>query len=248
MLPDTIDGVIERLGDVVQEARREGSRFGYFAALYRRVTLGVKEGVASGRFEDGPRMERFDIIFANRYLDALDRWRNSGEPNGCWATAFRATESRWPLVIQHLLLGMNAHINLDLGIAAAETCPGEQLPQLKSDFDEINRVLYDMVDDVQERIAVVSPWMGILDRTGGRADEAIVNFSLIKARDAAWAFNERLASDEGGRRERYIERVDRFAGWLGRRVRRPGPIIGVGALLARTRESKDVREIIDTLA
>ena len=179
-------------------------------------------------------MERFDVIFANRYLDALDCWRNSGEPSGCWATTFQATGSHWPLVIQHLLLGMNAHINLDLGIAAAETCPGAQLPELKSDFDEINRVLHEMVDDVQQRIALVSPWMGILDRIGGRGDEAIVNFSLIKARDAAWAFAERLARAEGECRGREIARGDRFAGWLGRRVRRPGPIVAVGALLART--------------
>ena len=228
MLPDTIDGVIEQLGEVVREARWERSRLGYFAALYRRVTMKVKEGIASGRFEDGPRMERFDVIFANRYLDALDRWRNSGRLNDCWGTAFRATESRWPLVIQHLLLGMNAHINLDLGIAAAETCHREQLPGLKSDFDEINRVLHEMVDNVQQRIALVSPWMGVLDRIGGRRDEAIVNFSLIKARDAAWGLAERLACAEGERRGREIARVDRFAAWLGRRVRRPGPIVAAG--------------------
>src|SRR5690606_41399624 len=57
-----------------------------------------------------------------------------------------------PLVLQHLLLGMNAHINLDLGIAAAETAPGTALPALKRDFDEITTLLGEMLDDVQDRI------------------------------------------------------------------------------------------------
>jgi hypothetical protein len=60
---DTIDQVIEALNDVVDSARREGSRLGYFAALYRNVTIEVKRGIAQGRFDDGGRMERFDVIF-----------------------------------------------------------------------------------------------------------------------------------------------------------------------------------------
>jgi len=36
--------------------------------------------------------------------------------------------------MQNLLLGMNAHINLDLGIAAVQTCGGADLIMLKDDF------------------------------------------------------------------------------------------------------------------
>ena len=46
-----------------------------------------------------------------------------------------------PVILQHLLLGINAHINLDLGIAAVETSPGNQLAPLKNDFDMINKLL-----------------------------------------------------------------------------------------------------------
>lgn len=88
---------------------------------------------------------------------------------------------------------MTAHINLDLGIAAARTCPGEELPALKRDFDEINNILSELVDEMQDRIGTVSPWLGFLDRVGGRTDETIVDFSMGKARDAAWRFAERLA-------------------------------------------------------
>lgn len=71
----TIDAVLSRLDEIGERARREGSRVGYFAATYRDVTARVKHDIAVGRFEDGPRMERLDVIFAKRYLNALDDHR-----------------------------------------------------------------------------------------------------------------------------------------------------------------------------
>jgi hypothetical protein len=160
----TIDEVIEHLDDLIAHARREKSRLGYFAALYRNVTIKVKEGALAGSFEDGARMEQFDVTFANRYLDALERYRRGEEPSKCWRTTFRAAESWHPIVLQHLLLGINAHINLDLGVAAAQTSPGAQLAGLRRDFDSINGILCAMLDDVQDRLALASPWMNILNR------------------------------------------------------------------------------------
>ena len=193
MSAKTIDEVIEQLDAIIEDTRREGSRLGFFAALYRRVTVEVRKGIAAGRFENGPRMERFDVTFANRYLGALDCFYQGQQPSRCWMVVFQAATSRRLLVLQHLLLGMTAHINLDLGIAAARTCPGEELPALKRDFDEINNILSELVDEMQDRIGTVSPWLGFLDRVGGRTDETIVDFSMGKARDAAWRFAERLA-------------------------------------------------------
>jgi len=63
----TIDEVIDQLDDIIALSIREQNRLGYFAALYRKVTAKVKEGIAEGRFDNGPRMERFDVTFANRY-------------------------------------------------------------------------------------------------------------------------------------------------------------------------------------
>lgn len=78
MLPTTIDGVIEELDRTIATARRDESRLGYFPALYRKVTASVQQGIADGRFEDGDRMERLDIIFANRYLEAIGKHRAGG--------------------------------------------------------------------------------------------------------------------------------------------------------------------------
>ena len=44
-LARTIDEVILQLDDIIARSIREQSRLGYFAALYRKVTIKVKEGI-----------------------------------------------------------------------------------------------------------------------------------------------------------------------------------------------------------
>ena len=243
----TTDEVIERLGAIIDRCYVDQSRLGLFPALYRRVTIAVRDGIASGRFEDGPRMERFDVIFANRYLEAFQRYKQNEFPGSCWNMSFEIAKQRRPLTLQHLLLGMNAHINLDLGIAAANTSPGDSLTSLKGDFDEINTLLLELVDDVQDRIAEISPLLGWIDHIGNRSDEALVNFSMIKARDAAWDFAQKLAPLEQEQQNVEIVCQDQQASCLGRLIRRPGITGSLLALAIRCRESNDVRKIMDAL-
>jgi hypothetical protein len=54
---ETIDEVVERLTAIIERSLSERSRLGYFAALYRKVTVTVQEGIKDGLFDDGDRME-----------------------------------------------------------------------------------------------------------------------------------------------------------------------------------------------
>ncbi|MGH9269604.1 MAG: DUF5995 family protein, partial [Acidimicrobiales bacterium] len=136
-----IDAVLAELAVVVDEARAARSRTGYFAALYQQVTVAVKAGVEEGLFDDGPRMSRFDARFARRYLGAAAAWKAGRPLARCWKVAFTAAARSDRLILQHLLLGINAHINLDLAIAAAEVSPGRAIAGLEADFNRINDVL-----------------------------------------------------------------------------------------------------------
>jgi hypothetical protein len=244
----TIDDVVARLDDVIAESRRAQSRLGYFAALYRGVTVRVKEGIASGRFEDGARMERLDVIFANRYLDALASYRRGGPTSRCWQRSFRAADNWFPLVLQHLLLGINAHINLDLGIAAAETSPGDDLGGLRRDFDGINDILCSMLEEVQDRLALVSGWMTLLDRAGCRADEAVMNFSINRAREKAWKSAQRLASVKDAERQGEIDALDGHAAFRAQLIQYPGLTLRAASVLVRVTELRDVSRLIDVLS
>ena len=244
----TIGDVLARLDGIVDRCLSERSRLGYFAALYRAVTVRVRDGIASGRFEDGPRMERFDVLFANRYLDAVGRLWRGEEPSRSWRVAFRAAERWSPTILQHILLGMNAHINLDLAIAAAEAAPGDSLPGLKRDFDEITVLLDEMIQGVQRRLARVSPWLRAIDAVGGRSDEEICAFAIGKARRLAWSGAETLAVLGPDERAAAISRHDDVVVIVADAIRSPGPLLRTAQLLSRIRENQAVPEVIEALA
>ena len=244
----SIDDVIDELGRIVSSCRDEKSAAGYFPALYRRVTIGVRDWIRDGRFDDGERMERLDVVFADRYLDAWRTWRGGGTPTRSWVVAFDATRDWAPTTLQHLLLGINAHINLDLGIAAAQVSPPGELPALGDDFGRINALLASMVDDMQERLAEVWPLLRFLDWASGGDDEATVNFSMARARDAAWGFAHRLAALPPADRPAAIDGADAVVAAMGNRIRRPGPLIGTVTRMVRLGELRSRPRVIDLLA
>lgn len=244
----TIDEVVTRLDSIIDHARETKSRSGYFPALYRKVTIQVKQGIERGLFDDGPRMERLDVLFASRYLDAYDAYHRGESTTRSWALAFATTREWWPIVLQHLLLGINAHINLDLGIAAVRTSPGDALPSLESDFNKINGILAALVDGVQDELSHVWPLLRFLDWVGGRTDEQVVHFSLERAREAAWGVAQELAGLDAAAQETRIAAIDRRVETLGMLVRHPGPLLSATAKLIRLGELRSVRMIINILA
>ena len=243
----SIAEVVSRLDTAIARARRENSRLGYFACLYRSVTVRVAEGIAAGRFQDGPRMERLDVVFANRYLAALEAYQAGRRPSRSWAAAFDAARGNL-LILQHLLLGINAHINLDLGIAAAETAPGRELAGLEHDFREISMLLGEMLDRVQDKIARVSPWMGVLDLVGARTDEEVCTFCLGGSRDLAWRWAQRLAAADRDRLPQEIDPLDRAVAMLAGPIRSPGLLLRPVLAAVRLREPRDVGRVLDALA
>ena len=244
---DTIDDVINQLTAIVEWSKESNSRMGYFAALYRKVTIRVKKGIEDGFFDDGPRMERLDVIFANRYIHACYQYQTGQKPTESWVRAFDATEDWWPIVLQHLLIGMNAHINLDLGIAAAETVPPEQLPNLKGDFEKINQVLADLVGGVKDELAEIWPILGIMNRYLGNVETAIINFSMEKARDAAWSFAEELSPLTGEQRNKAIEEKDEMFALFSNVIMQPGFTLSIVLKIVRLGERGTIRERIGIL-
>lgn len=218
---DTIDEVIERLETIIADSILKKDRAGYFAALYKRVTVAVKEKIAEGYFDDNPRMERLDVIFANRYLEAHHGWKNQQNIAQSWKLAFESAERWRPLVIQHLFVGMNAHIGLDLGIAAATVQP-ENPEGLKGDFNKINKVLNSLTNTVQDELAEIFTPMKLLDRLAGGSDEKIAGFAMEIARDAAWNVALEYHKTPANERPSYIATRDAKVAAFGQKIVSPG--------------------------
>ncbi len=244
---NTIDEVVERLTEIVEWSRAECSRLGYFAALYRKVTVAVRDGITDGVFDDGERMERLDVIFANRYLVAFEAHRGGKPTTSVWAYTFRAAGQWWPIVLQHLLLGMNAHINLDLGIAAARTVPAGDLDRLRGDFDKINQILAGLVGEVKDELAQIWLFLRLLNKHLGSVEGAVINFSMEKARDHAWSVAQRLAPLDESRMADEIAALDEEMALFARVIRHPGVLTDTVTRLVRVGERGSVGRKIQIL-
>ncbi len=243
-----IGELVEEMSAVVADAREHDDANGYFAAMYLGVTTTVERGLAEGTFTTPERLSELTIAFARRYLDAMRLHRCGGLPTESWQVAFRATQTWRPTVLQHLLLGMNAHINLDLGIACTAVAPGTEIVELEPDFTQINNVLAGLVQVVQDGLNHVSPLYRCFDDVGGDADRAVVNFSIARAREEAWRFATELAlMSESTAAQRIVDQ-DRAVSRLGTRVLRPGRIASTGLLGVRLTEKWHPSEIIEILS
>lgn len=190
----TIDEVIEVLGQIVADSEQNNDASGYFAALYQKVTVKVKEGVAGNFFDNGPRMEKLDVIFAKRYIDAWRAQQVGEAMTESWQRAFGISTNFSSIVFQHLLIGMNAHINLDLGIAAAEVSKNANIEELQNDFNKINEILSSLVTEVQNNLAEIWPTLKFLLKLSGKVDDFMVDFSMKLARNGAWKFATQLST------------------------------------------------------
>ena len=192
-------------------------------------------------------MECFDVIFANRYFDAFEQYQSNEVPTRSWQLAFDTSKRLWPIVLQHLLLGMNAHINLDLGIAAAKTSPKDAILDLKEDFNKINDILASLVDEVERKLGHIWPILKLLDHIGGRTDETLINFSMERARDQAWNLAMDLAPLEQSDQMSKIASLDKDIVIIARKILNPGLIASATAKIIRLGERGSTPQIIDML-
>ncbi|WP_299261149.1 DUF5995 family protein [uncultured Aquimarina sp.] len=223
----TINEVIASLDDIILKSETNNDPLGYFAALYRRVTLKVKEGIENNFFDDGPRMEKLDVIFASRYLDAYFEYQENKPVTDSWKIAFDVSKDYWPIVLQHLLIGMNAHINLDLGIAAAEVSKGKNIEDLKGDFDKINEILSYLVTEVENDLANIWPTLKKILKFTRNVDNFLVDFSMELARDGAWKFAKEVAAIPNDQLKFLIEQRDQKVAQKALIITNPGFIAGV---------------------
>jgi hypothetical protein len=232
-------GTIEELRAAALDA---ADASGYFPAMYARVTDRIRTAVAAGRFGDGERMVRFAATFATWYLAPHTGIRP--RPGSWQACADVAGDGRLPIV-QHLLLGVNAHVNHDLPQVVVQLADaGDDLERLRPDFDAINDVLADTLPDVVHDLGRVSGWVeAAASRGGGR----MFNFSLDAARAQAWRAAVRLHGLDGDARRREAAELDRLVRVVAYLVTRPRPPVSWIVPLARRLENRDPRAVTRSL-
>jgi len=246
-LPTNIDEVIQQLESIISTEVSEGSNLAYFPTLYKKVTKRIRKGIRDKEFDDSKRMERLDVIFASRYIEAYREFKAGQQPTTSWKLAFEAASNAKFLIMQHLLLGINAHINLDLGIAVSETIgPDGNLSAIEKDFNKINEILASMVAGVETDIGEVSPIFHWLEKVGKGKEDILVTFSINLARDGAWRFANRYhaAADKPAQIE---TRDTNVAGLATKLTTTKSRLIRWAVWFIRLFESKNVAKVVAVL-
>jgi hypothetical protein len=165
-------------------------RRGVFVTAYLRITRALMAEIEAGGFQDPEWVTRYLICFGNLYRRAHVAWER-GELDRVpksWRLSFEAARDGVGLVIQHLILGVNAHINHDLALALVEVGL-EPRPLRYADHTRVNDVLERATEDLKHHVAVTyAPVLQRLDRIAGRRDDDFTRFSIPKAREHAWTY------------------------------------------------------------
>ena len=223
-------------------ARSSADAAGYFPALYARVTSRIAASVADGEFEDGERMDVFATTFADYFIRAF---RGEIPRPRCWQASWDVATDDNLLIVQHLLLGINAHVNHDLPQAVVEVVGHTgDLAGARHDFNAINAVLATTSVGVLRDLDRVSRWVNeVAALGGGRA----FNFSLRVARARAWSAAEHLSALPVDDRPPYVGELDRLVSVLAYLVTRPTLPTRLLVKAARRLEQRDPKSVTAAL-
>ena len=235
MIADVADGLR-------RQARESDDALGYFAGMYARVTADIAASITQGRFEDGERMDRFATIFAELYTRCH---RPGATRPRCWQATFDVAADDRLIIFQHLLLGINSHVNHDLPQAVVTVADATgDLAGVKPDFDAINDLLGAMSKGILGDLDRVSSWANEAGTLGGGR---LFNFSLERARDQAWATAQRLFPLSAADRACEVAELDRLTSVLAFLITRPGLSGRLVVAVARRFEERDPKKVTAAL-
>lgn len=221
----SIEDVMAGLSMLEQAFVERRDRRGVFVSAYIQITGELIQRIGDGRFDDDEWLSSYVVAFAELYRHALATYEQ-GDLEAVpkpWRAAFDAALDGSSVIIQDLILGINAHINHDLPLALLRVSIDPDRPSRYRDHTSVNDALQAATNIVQERLSeIYAPALGFLDLAGGEADEVLTNFSFAKARDNAWMFGTVLVDAAGEEETESIrQRLNDQAAVLSRLILRP---------------------------
>jgi hypothetical protein len=192
-----IAALVGRMEGLLAPLQAAGDPGRFFLATYLRTTRAVGEELGRGRFRDPEWVERWDVAFADLYLDALEDAQAGRRPPGPWAVAFGAGDRDGLPPLRHVLLGMNAHINYDLAQSLLAVIPERQFedPELlasrHADHERIDQVLVARVGAEDTELEALSGPRSRTDRVLAPLNRLATRRFLKESRAKVWA-NTRL--------------------------------------------------------
>lgn len=213
--PSPVDPVVERMVSF-RSIWPATDGVAVFNRVYLAVTEEIDRRIAAGDFPDRRAAATLDVLFARRYLTAVDAAAAGERPPACWRPLFQYRRHPGIHPVQFALAGINAHIGHDLALAVVDTCRvlDCEPAALEGEFDRVGDILTLLEERIREDLMPGPDLLEIADPL----THLLGAWSLDRARDGAWSAARLLwglrtlpeLADE------FTERLDTGVGLVGR--------------------------------
>lgn len=220
-------GVILKMTTIADKFEAAKDRRTIFLQCYTMMTSNMLDALEENQFHDHQWVEQLLHKFAGYYFNALDLYDNGHHAPLVWTEVYEAAANKRLHVLQHLLLGVNAHINYDLVLTLYDMLSpewndlnDEMKVKRYEDHCLVNQIIGDTIDKVQDEVVEkYSPSMNIIDVIFGRLDEKLLLKLISKWRETVWQETQELLliEEEKDRQKRIVEiekRVLKKSDWL----------------------------------
>jgi len=194
-----VDEVVQKLNEMLVPLEQNKDPRRFFHSAYRDMSASIRDAIRGGVFDDPAWIARWDVLFARRYMEAMDGWSQKQPVSDPWRLAFTAAESEELEPAKHALLAMNAHINYDLPqailevVTDAEFEQGTLPPDRHADNYRLQDVLFSNVAKEGAEFEQAQGGGTLLARVETPFEHPATKKFMGGARDEAWANAARLA-------------------------------------------------------
>lgn len=231
---DSIDSLLARMRGDLGELTASGDARRFFHGTYMRTTEAVGKAIDQGYFLDARWLYAWDLAFADFYLDALDADRSGRPVPQPWRIAFDAARDRpRQPPLQHVLFGMNAHINYDLPqallavMSPADFDDPQVMRQREVDHRRLDDVLRSRVSAEDSELTAVSR-VTLVDRALRPFNQLGTKRFLAEARQKVWrnaiALDRARRTGPGAYAERLSD-LERLSAARVAELVKPGPVL-----------------------
>lgn len=220
--------ILEKMVNLSFHWESSGDQRFAFLKCYGMMTANMLIAVDQDQFVDADWVRVLLEHFAEYYFQALDAYQQfQGSSPRVWQVAFNAASQPDLQLVQHLLLGVNAHINYDLVFAVVDLLSpewyrlsSEERATRYQDYCLVNEIIHRTIDAVQddilERNNVI---LRLLDTAMVKVDEWMIGQLVDNWRDRVWAQAIELidCKDEKtfiGLQNKVEARALRLANWI----------------------------------
>lgn len=187
--------VLEQMQSWIDRWENAQDRRAIFLSCYSMMTRNMLIALENGEFLDAVWVNDLLHRFADYYFIALDAYdKQPDDSPAVWRLAFETCPRRDVHVLQHLMLGVNAHINYDLVYVIVDMLQSEwsQLSDEDKvrryrDHCHVNEVIFRTINAVQDQVVErYSPRMDIIDKGMFMLDEWLLGQLIEHWREEVW--------------------------------------------------------------